>query len=224
MSDIFREVDEALQQDKMLAIWNEYKNTIIAAIIIVLVTSTATSMYKNWDTKRNVAETQRLLSALDAEDPQAAIQDVVKDTRKNHKAIGLMSAAHLNLKNGNKEEAAKLYQQVAEDKKSPRNLRDLARILFVQNTDTPDIKTLQPLLSNDKSPWVWHARLEAAALTAHDKADYQGALYYLKKFETDRAQYVPTTLKQRAKALSHVYSLKVKMEEKAKIQTSADGE
>ena len=87
-------------------------------------------------------------------------------------------------------------------------MRDLARILFIQNTDAPDIKILQPLLSNDKSPWVWHARLEAAALTAHNKEDYQGALYYLKKFDSDKAQYLPATLKQRAQALSHVYTLK----------------
>ena len=208
MSDIFREVDEAVQKDKMLAIWDEYKNTIIMAIIILLVSSTATTMYKNWNAGRNATETQRLLSALETNDPQAAIQELVKDTRKNHKTLGLMSAANLHLKEGKKSDAATLYEQVVQDKKSPRNMRDLARILFIQNTDAPDIKILQPLLSNDKSPWVWHARLEAAALTAHNKEDYQGALYYLKKFDSDKAQYLPATLKQRAQALSHVYTLK----------------
>ena len=208
MSDIFREVDEAMQQDKLMAIWQEYRNTIIAAIAILIVSSTLTTIYKNWDAKRNAEETARLTTALQAEDPQVAIQEVIKDTRKGHQAIGLMSAANLQLKDGKQSEAAERYKEIALNKKSPRNIRDLARILYVQNTETADIDLLQPLLANGKSPWVWHARIEAAVITAHDKQDYEGALYYLNKFETEQAKYVPATLRQRAQALAHVYTLK----------------
>ena len=212
MSDIFREVDEALQQDKMLAIWKEYSSTIIAAIAILILSTALTTAYKNWDNKRDATETAKLINARSSDDPQTAIMDAVKDTRKGHKALGLMSAANLKLKAGKKAEAAKIYKQIATNKKSPRNLRDLARIYYIQNTDEkPDIAMLKPLLSNDKSPWIWHARVEAAVITAHDKENYGQALKYLENFKD--AKYIPATLKQRAIALEHVYNIKKKAQE-----------
>ncbi len=214
MSDIFREVDEALQHDKMLKIWEEYRATIIAAIAILIVSTAATNFYHSWDNKRNAAETQRLSQALQADDPQAAIQDVIQDTRKGHKALGLMSAANLHLKNNKKEDAAALFQDIATNKKSPRNIRDLARILYVQTANQSNIDILKPLLKNKKSPWIWHARIEAAVITAHSEENYTQALDYLAPFES--TEYVPASLRQRAEALAHVYSLKV---EKQKMAT-----
>lgn len=206
MSDIFREVDEALHQDKMLAIWKEYKSTIIAAIAILILSSALTTAYKSWDAKRDATETAKLTAALSSDDPQAEIAEIIKDTRKGHKALGLMSAANLHLKDGKQAEAAALYKQIATSKKSPRNLRDLARILYVQNAEKSDISILKPLLKNDKSPWVWHARVEAAVIAAHTQENYAQALKYLEKFES--AKYIPATLKQRANALAHVYTIK----------------
>lgn len=206
MADIFREVDEALQQEKMAKIWKEYGSTILTALVLLVVCTAAMTAYRSWDASRNADETAKLLNAVNSEAPQQEIMRVVEETRKGHAALGLMNAAALYLQEDNPEEAAKLYQQLAQTKSMPKNLRDLGRILYVQHATQPNGDILKPLLANEKSPWVWHARLQAATIAAHQQQDYAKALEYLSPFED--AETIPVSLKKRGEALAHVYQLK----------------
>lgn len=206
MSDILREVDEAIKQDKLAAIWKEYGSTIIAALVILVISTAVTTTYRSWDADRNAEETARLMTALESETPEINIQTVIKDTRKGHKALGLMASAGILLENGKREKAAELYKQAATSRKTPRNLRDLARILYIQNATEASVDILTPLLKDKKSPWIWHARIEAAVIAAHQEQDFTKALEYLAPFQT--VTTIPLSLKQRGKSLHHVYSLK----------------
>lgn len=217
MSDIFREVDEALQQEKLEKIWKEYKTTIIAAIAILLVSTAATTAYRNWDSNRDATETARLMNAMESDTPAQAIQEIISDTRNGHEALGLMSTASLLLEEGKKTEATALYKQAAEDRSTPRDFRDLARILYNQHTDKPIIGILQSLLANDKSPWIWHARLQAAVIAGETNNDTAQALKYLKPFET--VTTIPLSLKQRAQALAHIYKLETTQPSEKKSKT-----
>ena len=212
MSDIFREVDEAMQQEKLLQIWKEYSTTIIMAIVVLLVSSAGTSYYYKVKADKNAKETAKLVQALQSEEPSTALIEATKDTKASHKAIGLMSAANLNLQEGKKSEASALYQQVFEDKKAPRNIRDLARVFYTQTTDTPSLDILDPVLVNKKSPWLWQAKIEAAVISAHQDNDYTKALNYLAGISDE--EYIPFSLKQRGQALQHVYSLKAAQDNK----------
>lgn len=220
MSDIFREVDEALQREKMLKIWEEYRSTIIAAIAILILSTALTTAYKSWDASRDANETARLMDAMQSENPQASIQQVIKDTRNGHEALGRMSTAGLLLEEDKTAEAAELYKQVAEDGSAPKDFRDLARILYNQHTPTPSLDMLKPLLANEKSPWIWHARLQAATIAGQKNKDYAQALAYLKPFED--VTTIPLSLKQRAQAVAHVYELK--QEDGLPTQTPAAGQ
>lgn len=215
MSDIFREVDEALQQEKILNFWKKNAPTLVLALVVLLVSTAAGTFYKNWNAKRNAQETMRLSEALQADDPHTALNEVLKDTRKNHNVMGLLSAANLYLQEGKTDEAAKLFLQVAEDKGASRNLRDLARLNYVQSAQDPNMDVLKPLLSDDKSPWIWHARIEAAVISAHQDKDYKQAIEYLKPVMD--VDYIPYTLKQRAEALIHVYNLQLQKSNPAPV-------
>ena len=221
MSDIFREVDEAMQQEKWLNIWKEYGSTIIAAIVILILTTAGSSIYRSWDASRNAAETQKLMTAMDSPNPQTALIEAVKDTRKDHATIGKMVAASLLVEEGKPTKAAIIYKDVAQTKSAPKDLRNLSRILYAQQSDKADIDILKPLLVDDKSPWIWHARLLAATNAAHQQNDFDKALSYLKDF--DSANTIPSSLKQRGKALAHIYSLK-KDQEKANTETLVNNE
>ncbi len=220
MSDIFREVDEAMQQDKWLAIWKEYGSTIITAILILILSTAGLTAYRSWDSSRDAAETQKLLAAIESENPQGALTEAVKDTRKDHAAIGKMVAASLLVDEGKSAEAGEIYKDIATTKSAPKNLRNLSRILYAQQAmeqeGETDIDILKPLLADDKSPWIWHARLLAASHAAHQKNDYAEALKYLKDFKD--AKTIPTSLKQRGEALAHIYGLKLAAQ---KTQTEA---
>ena len=206
MSDIFREVDEAMQQEKLLKLWKEYSGTIIMAIVLLLVSSAGTSFYHKWKADKNAKETAKLVQALQADVPSEALIDAVKNSKASHKAIGLMSAANLRLQEDKKAEASTLYRQVFEDKKSPRDIRELARVFYAQTTEAPSFDVLQPVLVNKKSPWLWQAKIEAAVISAHQHNDFKKALSYLSGIENEN--YLPLSLKQRGEALQHVYQLK----------------
>lgn len=210
MSDIFREVDEAMQQEKLMKIWEEYRTTIIAAIAILILSTALTTAYRSWDASRDATETQRLMTALQSDNPQAEIQKVIGDTRNNHDALSRMSAAGLLLEENKNAEAAEIYKSIAEDKSAPRDFRDLARILYNQNTEQQNLDLLKPLLANDKSPWIWHARLQAA-VAAGENNDTAQALEYLQPFAI--SEEMPQSLKQRATALINVYGLQNKAEQ-----------
>lgn len=215
MSDIFREVDEALQQEKVEKLWKEYRSTIIACIAILVLGTAIITGYRGWDASRDANETAKLLHALESENPQESIQKIVGKTRKEHEALGLLSAASLLLEEDKKAEATALYKELSEKKSAPKDLRDLARIFYIQNTKEKSLDSLKPLLANEKSPWIWHARLEAASIVAHKDQNYAQAIAYLTPFK--EATNIPPSLQQRAEALSHVYNLK-KSEQKKEAE------
>jgi hypothetical protein len=207
MTDIFEEVDEALKKEKIQRIWEDYKTTIIACIGILIVGTGAGSAYHGWNNNRNSAETAKLINALDETNPDQALIAAVEKTRANHKAIGLLNAASVLKEDGKTEEAKKIYADLIETKSAPRELRDLARILYSQSNGDKALDYLRPLLANDKSPWQWHAKIEAATREA-DQGNYDSALSYLEGFEEQTN--LPATLKQRGEALRHVYTIRNK--------------
>lgn len=224
MSDIFREVDEALQQEKLAKIWKEYGSTLILAAILLVVSTALTTVWVTWNHSRNATETARLVNAMEETDTAAqALQDIAEDTRSDHEAIALLSAAGMHADKGEYDQAAALYEQAYKDSSAERELRDLARILNVrsilatqkegeQKEGTSEtqpsaaalIEVLNPVLNNEKSPWQWPAKIDAALIAAHLEGDYKKAAAYL-----DGASQVtglPPSLSTRATALWQLYA------------------
>lgn len=213
MSDIFREVDDALQQEKVARIWNEYAPTILAAAVLMVVCTAGTTAWISWNGHRNATETGRLVQALESGDTATAkLQEVAEDTRGNHEAVALLTAAGMLGDKGEYEQAAALYQKAYEDNSAPRELRDLGRILYVRSQlaggksadAAPLLDTLKPVLDRDNGPFIWQARIDAALIAAHLNKDYAAAADYLKGV-TD-ATDLPPSLMQRAQALQQLYS------------------
>lgn len=207
MTDIFEEVDEALKKEKFEKIWEEYKTTIIACVAILIVGTGAGSAYHGWNNSRNGEETAKLLSALDQDNPDQALIEATTKTRNNHKAVGLLNAASLLKEENKTEEATKIYAELIETRSAPKTLRDLTRILYSQSGGGDALTYLKPLLADSKSPWQWHAKIEAAVSEAN-QGNYNEALGYLKGFESQNN--LPASLKQRGEALRHVYDIKNK--------------
>jgi hypothetical protein len=208
MVDIFQEVDEALKQEKAEKFWNEYKNTIITAIIVLIGSTAITSAYKSWDAKSDQTQTAALISALEASDPKTGLEEFSQSTRRGHEVVAQMTRASLLLES-DKPAAAEIYTSIAKQKSAPDDFRDLARILAVRHGTTENALTLlKPLLKDENNIFHWHARLEAATYNAHTNQDYAAAIENLKPFTEN--VLVPESLKQTAEALLHVYSQKNK--------------
>ncbi len=213
MSDIFREVDEALNREKAAKFWKSYGPTLIGCAIILVLSTAITTAYRTWDSSRNKEETSKLVFAAEEKDMAAAMEDAAKDTRDGHKAVALLNAAAKHAEKKEFSKAAALYNSVFTDNSAPGDLRDLATIFYVRSklleegSAKPDTKALLdqvlPVAKNDKSAFQLQAKLEAALLYGEGLKDYTSALDLLKGFDGDDAS---GSLQEKATALKQVYT------------------
>lgn len=222
MSDIFREVDEAMQREKAALFWKDYGPTIILSIIVIVLSTAAMTAYRTWDHWRDRQETQKLLTAQESKDLVAAYEEAAKETRKGHEAIALLSAGNAAAESKDFVKASQLYEQAASDNRTPSDLRDLASIFAVRATllqganATPDYaalaEKLAPIAKNAKSAFQLQAKLESALLYGDGLKNYKTAIDLLQGFD---AESVPGSLQEKANALKHVYELEYSKTPKA---------
>ena len=223
MSDIFREVDDALQKEKVERFWKEYGPALMVAAVLLVLSTAATTAYRAWDKSRNETETAKLLNALQTEDPLPALQEAAQDTRSGQAAIAKLISASINAQNGNMQDAANIYKAVYEDSATPAPFNDLARILFTRSAlsldnqpAAPDLLAiLKPVIDNAKSPYRWQARIDAAMISGGLQKDYETALAYLAPIGTQ--DHTQQALKDRADKLTQLYTQK--KNETAGLQT-----
>lgn len=225
MSDIFREVDEALQREKASKFWKDYGPTLVLAAIVLVLATAVTTGYRTWDTWRDKQETAKLVIATEDKDMAAAMEKAASDTRSGHKVVALLNAAGAHA--GKKEftKAAELYDQAANDGSAPSDLRDLATILYSRaallaaGDKAPDYKAhvekLLPIAQNKGSAFQLQAKLDAALLYGGGLKDYTAALDTLKGFDAEGGQ---DSLSEKATALKHVYEYEAS---KVPVKTSS---
>ncbi len=215
MADVFAEVDEALRQERLEKFWAQHGTLVLAFIIATIVGTAIVSGYRTWNERVETKQTGLLLEALEAGDIAAGLEQASAEMRPGLRGIALLSAGGTLLTEGNNEAALALFEKAAQDTAIPAELRDLATLmrtrLIAQEEGVGEkrealLSDLKTIWSNEKSPWRFHARLEAAVIEAHFAQDYTKALEHLNLILTE--QNLPDSLKAKAVALKHVYTLK----------------
>ncbi|MFA5593317.1 MAG: tetratricopeptide repeat protein [Micavibrio sp.] len=232
MSDIFREVDEALQREKAAAFWKSYGPTLMLAAIVLVGSTAITTAYRYWDTSRNQSQTARLITAANEEDFTQAMEEAARDTTGAHAAVAYLNAAHKAAADADFARAAELYEDAAAQSRAPSTLKDLAVILSVraalmqaQTTGNEAAheelaKKLEPVARKKNSAFAMQAGLDAAALYGEGLKDYGRALDLLKPFTAAKAaDNTPDSLLEKAEALVHVYEY-----ERARQQENSGGQ
>lgn len=213
MSDIFQEVDDALQQEKLEKIWKEYGSTIVTMIAVVILTVAGWSAYKSWNKAQNEKATSAIIAALETEDPQTALQKIVDKGGKGHQSVSIFALAAEHLNQGDKEGAQAVYQNAIDEKLLGGQFADIARIMLVRlkleaaaddMEAAPLLEILQPVIKKSKS-WSNVAKLEAALVQAHIGKDYAAANALLQEV-TDDPNALPE-INKRAQTMQHVYGI-----------------
>jgi hypothetical protein len=167
MTDIFREVDEALREDRVKAIWSRYGTLIIAGAVALVA---ATGAYVGWRSySQNQAQSQtRALVQAEAQavaDPKNAVAvfaAVAADSGADHAALARLLEARADLDAGKRDAAADLYQQIAGDSGVNPAIRDLAKLYAamarIDDGDPAALADELAPLAADTSPWRSLAR------------------------------------------------------------------
>lgn len=215
MSDIMREVDEAMRQERMEKFWKENGQTLIIFVVATILMTGIISGYRSWDHSVKSKQTGEMMALMEAKDFPDNIKDKKLDFRPGLRGITLINGAQKYLSEKKNDEAMALYAKAADDKGIPEEIRHLAVLQEIRLSKEPteaQIKKLQAVADDGSSPWRFYAKLEAAAYAAA-KNDYKTARKYVA--EVMDAKDLPDTLYGKARALDHVYALKSPQEAKA---------
>ncbi|MDR6289764.1 MULTISPECIES: tetratricopeptide repeat protein [Inquilinus] len=212
MTDIFREVDEALREDRVKAIWSRYGTLIIAGAVAVVAATGAYVGWRSYSQSQAESQTRALVQAqaqavADPKNAVAAYAAVAADSNADHAALARLLEARADLDAGKRDAAGDLYQQIAGDSGVNPAIRDLAKLYAVMaRLDDGDPATLAgelAPLAADTSPWRFLAR-EQQGLLALRQADSAKAREIFSALSKDPA--APPGVRGRADQLLSVSS------------------
>ena len=215
MSDLLREVDDAIRAEQMKRLWDEHKSVIVTGIAALILGTATMTIWNNYKLQQNERYTGQVLTALSSKDPATALAKTAKDAKGTSKVVAYLNEGALHLKSGNKQKALDAYTKAVDVKSSDDRLRDLA---VLQKTNLildlkADAKTedliddLKPIADNKKSPWQGEALFMTAFLKGEKNKDYAGAVDELKTIAA--RDDITESIKQRSNALQSVYELKL---------------
>jgi len=208
MSDVFREVEEALKEDRAKALWNKYGTWLITAAVVIILAVGGGVWWQNYSRSQVALEGAELVAALSiAEQDQAAGIDALasyaQEADGDLAAMARLNSAALMANTGDVEGAIAGFRAIATDSAVSTIWRDLAiylAALHAVDTAPADELTaeIQPLTA-DGNPWRHSAR-ELTALLAMRQGDTAEALRIYQELRDDDT--VPQGLRDRASEMA----------------------
>lgn len=214
MSDFLQELDDAVRREKAEKFWKDNGAYLIGgAALLVLMTGVFTA-WTSWQTKRNSAQTDILISALSTGFASTALDAASGALEGNHLVIARLQQAAALAGEGKKAEAVAALEKLSSGSGGDPALRDLATLTLVRLSFDPAkdkasasalLGKLKPLLA-ESSPWRAEALIETALITAEGLEDYNGAVRHVSAVL--EIKDIPDGLRERAQSLRHVYIVK----------------
>lgn len=203
MSDVFREVDEELQQDRVKRLWHRYGTVSITVMAVILAGVAGWTWWQNDQLAQSQARTAELLSAtvLIDGDPARAAQALAALGQQDGSLATLarLFEAGVQIHRADTETAIALFDQIAGDTDTDPLWRDAAilqsAVLQVGRADPAVLSAMVDPLRGDDRPFR-HTADEVAAAIALDAGDIDGARLIYERLAEDAA--TPGGLRQRA--------------------------
>jgi len=176
--NLFEEIQEDLQRQKMEALWKKYGPLVLAAAVAIVIATAGITSWRSWKKDHNQEATSTLIELMNQSNADATKQVTVLEefATKNHGAsqatFALLRAAAEAAKEGKLDKALAIYDDVAGDGKTDPAFRQLADLLAVQaQMDKGNAvlleRRLQPLLA-DNAPWRYSAMEDEGYLALRD--------------------------------------------------------
>lgn len=207
MSDIFREVEEEVRQERLQKWWKKYGDYVVAGVSVIIISVAGYKFWQHYEQQQRLKASSQYQSALQLaatgqiDNAAQAYAQIAKDAPGGYAAVAKMAQADALLQQGNTEQALALYSSLMKESKA--GLGEVARIrsAWVQadTLSTEELRTLLAPLDNDKSAWRFMAREILAYRTYKDGKAKEAQ----KQFETlASAKDAPVAVRQRASAMA----------------------
>lgn len=173
MVDVFDEVDQAMQREKLAALWSEYRNAIMAAIILTVVGTGINVWWQQHRTNVLEAQTAQLLEVLlpvkeaDVTDEQkiAGLKNLQQNGKSQLDVLAGLQLASLYEGKGQHKEALETLRPLTTRRYTEKVLQDLAIVQYVRLSlaekggDDESAKLLAMLngLTENKRPFRYSA-------------------------------------------------------------------
>lgn len=212
MADIFREVDEAMRQERLEKFWIENRPYIIGFIVGTILLTGIISGYRAWDNGVKEKQTAQLITLQEAENyPQNLLATDDLELRSGLRGIALLQGATAALDDDKNEDALALYNRAMADKGIPADLRQIATLMAVrlelENEVSPEkakelAEKLETIIASE-TIWSAHAKIDAAAIYANllDNPTRAAEL----ASSVGESEKLPETLLLRANSLAQLY-------------------
>ena len=211
MADIFREIDEELQQEKAAKLWKRFGPYVIALAVLVIAAVAGYRFWQSFEADQRVAQSARYEAAAKmlGEDPGAAAAEfgaLAGEGNAGYTALATLRQAAALIEADDSEGAVLIYKKMAGDQGMPAIFRDLARLLHISHRidsgDPAELSGEVSALASNAGPWHSLAR-ETEAMIALKVGDTAKALEILQTLNADPA----TPRQQRARVTELVSAI-----------------
>ncbi|WP_417684099.1 tetratricopeptide repeat protein [Roseibium sp.] len=210
MSDIFREVDEDIRQEKYRRLWDRFGPWLIAVAVLIVV---GTGGYRGWlhwqETKSQAAgdtffDAVRLSEAGDSAAAEARFAELA-DATGGYPAIAHLRKAADLVRDERTTEALAAFDDISRDSSVDAGLRDIASLraayIAVDTEDYAAVADRAEGLTGENAPFRSAAR-EILAVAAWKAGDIETARTWIAALNDDPA--TPTDVAQRVSILTQV--------------------
>ena len=203
MSDIFKEVDDALKQEKVNEFWAQYGNLVILMVILIIAGTGAYSAYNFWKTSHNEKNTSIILAVSKSPEEVGAAELNQLDSAQ--RAIADLFLAQKHLEKDEFQKAFNAFESVRNNKAAEINLRGIAayyarNMIINQQVDLE----LSDVTLEQKSIWDNHFKLQEALHLGSQKSNLEDAIALLDEIINSSNQANQTVIQQ-AQQLKYVY-------------------
>ena len=131
MSDVFDEINQELKRDRTRALWDKYGRYVILIVVLIVAVVAGRQGYISWQENRAQSAAEAFSAAATSSDPVAALADLEVPSGYRQQADFARAAALLG--QGNGDEAAVIYRQIASDSQQGDIYANLALYLAVSS-------------------------------------------------------------------------------------------
>ena len=210
MSDdsIFREVDEAVRQDKLKSLWDKYGLWVVAGAVLIIASVSGYKFWVYWTTEQAKIAGARFVGGIthieDGKTSEAldVFKSLADEGPRGYRILSRFQLAALYAKDGKKDEAIKIYDDLASQSGIGDVQQGFAKIqaatLKLDDASFDDMRKRLDALAVTGNPWRHSAR-ELLGLSAYHTGDISAAERFFSVMLSD--QRTPANMRRRAEMM-----------------------